>query len=197
MGGRGVVWLGILALWSAPALAGPGDLTPRSAEEREPLEMIEPPPIGRVCTKVGTLCWFAGSRTTIAVESGAIASAPGKAGLPITPRFARAASLAANGTTPAETGRGWTVDLQATLKRQSWAGNMVFLIYDADDPEALSARQFTALYQTAVKSSRSLSARLSLTGEEGFRAGRTYRVRVVQLVGGKEVLLAEGDVTLL
>ena len=67
----------------------------------------------------------------------------------------------------------------------------------ADDPEALSARQFTALYQTAVKSSRSLSARLSLTGEEGFRAGRTYRVRVVQLVGGKEVLLAEGDVTLL
>ncbi len=69
--------------------------------------------------------------------------------------------------------------------------------YDADDPEALSARKFTALYQTAVKSSRSLSARLSLTGEEGFRAGRTYRVRVVQLVGGKEVLLAEGDVTLL
>ena len=44
---------------------------------------------------------------------------------------------------------------------------------------------------------KTLAARLTLQPSEGFHAGHTYRLRVVQLVGGKEVLLAEGDVTLL
>jgi hypothetical protein len=174
---------------------------PRGAgeEQHEALEVIDPPPLGRSCAKAGALCWYSGSRTTIAVES-VVASAPQAAGKPplqVTPRFARAASIAKNGAAPIDTTGSWTVDLQSTLKRPSWAGNMVFLIYDADDPDALAARQFTALYQTNVKAGKTLSAKLSLAPDEGFRSGHTYRVRIVQLVGGKEILMAEGDVTLL
>lgn len=191
------IWVGL----AAPALAGPGDLMPRAIEEEaEALAILDPPPRGRVCQRPGALCWFSGSRNTIAVESTPLAVAPPhkKAGSlqVLAPRFARAASLAGTGVAPAATG-GWTLELQATLKRPAWGGNAIFLIYDAEDTEALSARQFTALYQAAIPAGPQLSARLHLTGDEGFRAGRTYRVRVVQLIGGKEILLAEGDVTLI
>jgi len=186
-------WMGIAGLigcLSGNARAAPGEIMARGGSEIEPLQILDPPPIGRTCVRPGVMCWFAGARTTIAVESQAVASAPGKdLAVPAAQRFARATQPGGEGA--------WTVDLQATLKRPSWNGNLVFLLYDAEDPEALEARQFTALYQTSVKASKLLSARLSLSNEEGFRAGHTYRVRIVQLINGREILLAEGDVTLL
>jgi hypothetical protein len=148
------------------------------------------------------VCWFAAARNTIAVESGGLASAPAPparkaAPVAVVPRFARAASLAGtNITGPATTGV-WSLELASTLKRPAYAGNVVFLLFDADDPEALQARQFTALYQAQVKAGSKLAARLTLSPDEGFRAGHTYRLRVVQLISDKEILLAEGDVTLL
>jgi hypothetical protein len=38
---------------------------------------------------------------------------------------------------------------------------------------------------------------VNLSPEEGFRAGHTYRIRIVQLIGGREIVLGEGDVSLL
>jgi hypothetical protein len=117
--------------------------------------------------------------------------------LPLAPRFARAASLAARDTATRATDGNWTVDLCSTLKRAAVAGNTIFMFFDLDDPESLPNRQFTALYQANLKAQKTLAARLTLQPSEGFRAGHTYRLRIVQLLGGKELPLAEGDVTLL
>ncbi len=195
-------WVVALATVSRLAWAGPGDLSPRSEPgSGEPLELIAQV-ADHACNKPGALCWFAGSRTTIAVESGAIASAPApapsrKALAQLVPRFARAASLAGTGITGPAASGSWSLELATTLKRSAYAGNVVFLLFDADDPEALAARQFTALYQANAKAGNRLAARLSLSPDEGFRAGHTYRLRIVQLISEKEILLAEGDVTLL
>ena len=46
-------------------------------------------------------------------------------------------------------------------------------------------------------SSVKLAARVSLSPDDGFRAGHTYRIRIVQLINGREIVLAESDVSLL
>jgi hypothetical protein len=195
--GMKAVWMVLL---SSAAWAAPGDLSPVvGAESREPLQLIAGS-AERTCSKAGAVCFFAAARTTIAVESGALATAPPTAGkkvAPVVPRFARAASLAGTHITGPAASGSWAFELATTLKRSAYAGNVVFLLFDADDPEALEARQFTALYQASVKAGNKLAARLTLSPDEGFRAGHTYRLRVVQLISDKEILLAEGDVTLL
>ena len=189
----------IVLCGATAAVAAPGDLLPHTGDEAaEPLVVLDAPPEGKSCLKSGAICYAAGARDTIAVEPQAVAVAPGaKASLPVAPRFARAASLAARDTATRATDGKWTIDLSSTLKRASVAGNTIFMLFDLDDPEALPNRQFTALYQANLKAQKTLAARLTLQPSEGFRAGHTYRLRVVQLLGGKEILLAEGDVTIL
>jgi hypothetical protein len=170
----------------------------RSGEEAaEPLKLLDSQTPGKSCVKAGAICFAAGARDTIAVEPQAVAAAPSQKLAAPVPRYARAASLAAREASAHASDGNWTVDFASTLKRPSWAGNAIFMLFDLDDKEALVNRQFTALYQATLKVSSTLAARLTFQPSEGFRAGHTYRLRVVQLVGGKEVLLAEGDVTLL
>jgi hypothetical protein len=147
------------------------------------------------CARPAAICFAAGARTTVAVETQGTEE---KATTTPT-RFARAASMAASGAAVASADRNgeWTVDLAAALKRPAWGGNALFMLFDLDDKDALANRQFTALYQTNIKAGPALGARLTLTPDEGFRAGHTYRLRVVQLISGKEILLTEGDFTLL
>ena len=71
----------------------------------------------------------------------------------------------------------------------AWTGNALFLFFDLEDPESIENRQFTALYQAPVKAGAKVAARVSLSPEDGFRAGHTYRIRVVQLINGKEIVL--------
>ena len=190
-------WMLAAAMLTATsAYAGPGDLVPRGPDEVDPLVVLDDT---RGCARPGTLCFAAGARTTIAVESQVAAAAPAGrlAMVPVVARFARAASLAArDGGTRAE-GGAWTLDVASTFKRTALAGNAMFMLFDLDDPEALPNRQFTALYQHEIKARQALSVRLTLGPDDGFRAGHTYRLRIVQLVGGREIPLAEGDVTLL
>ena len=99
-------------------------------------------------------------------------------------------------TTPAENAP-WTLELTGTFKRPAWAGNALFLFFDLEDPDAIENRQFTALYQAPLKAGPKVAARLCLSPEDGFRPGHTYRIRVVQLISGKEIVLGESDVSLL
>ena len=48
-----------------------------------------------------------------------------------------------------------------------------------------------------MKAGARLAARVVLSPEDGFRAGHTYRIRVVQLINSKEIVLGESDVSLL
>ena len=120
------------------------------------------------------------------------------------PRFSRAASVAAAATarrTPRRrrrrTARPGRSSSPARSSEPAWAGNALFLFFDLEDAESLENRQFTALYQAPVKAGAKVAARVSLSPEDGFRPGHTYRVRIVQLIDGKEIVLAESDVSLL
>jgi hypothetical protein len=202
-------WMVVVAL-AAPAAASPGDLPDIVHAEQVPLTILDPA-TATICPQKPGLCINAGSRSTITVasQSGAAAAAgtadkQSKSAIVI-PRFSRAASVAAtdgattqNASTasPSE-GSPWTLEITGTLKHAAWAGNALFLFFDLEDPAALENRQFTALYQAPVKAGAKVAARVSLAPEDGFRPGHTYRVRIVQLINSKEIVLAESDVSLL
>ena len=90
----------------------------------------------------------------------------------------------------------WAVEIDARLRRHAYAGNAFFLIFDAEDPGALERREVTAFWQADVPSGSALSARLILSPNDGFHAHHAYLLRIVQLVAGRQVLLAEGAVQL-
>jgi hypothetical protein len=179
-------------LLTSSAFAEPGGLDATMDQAEPPIRLLDAKEAK--CEKAGIIC-FAPATRTVAVEPEATA-AP-KAAKPVPPRFSRAAPLAAREGGSTEREGAWTVDLASTLKRQSYPGNVMFLFFDLADPQSLANREFTALYQISAKSQKTLAARLVLAPENGLRAGHTYRLRIVQLVGDKEVLLAEGDLTLL
>jgi hypothetical protein len=135
-----------------------------------------------------SVCFQAGARTTVLVEAAAQKL----------PQFRRAAAVAAAGETPrAETSQAWTVDVAAQLKKAAVSGNTLFVFFDMADPNSVKENATSALFQAPVKAGRSLAAHLSLSPEDGFHAGHTYRLRIAQLIGGREVVLVESDFTLL
>lgn len=201
-------WVVVAAL-AAPAAAAPGDLLDSAHADGPPLTILDPATATQCNVKPG-LCIVAGARSTISVSAPEASAAAGtadkqsKSAIAI-PRFSRAASVAASdsagtqaavSSTPSESAP-WTLELTGTLKRSSWAGNALFLFFDLEDAQSLENRQFTALYQAAVKATTKVAARVCLSPEDGFRPGHTYRVRIVQLINGKGIVLAESDVSLL
>jgi len=131
-----------------------------------------------------------------------LASVPGAAGAKPTaqaPRFSRAASIAAagKGAPKAQTSLGWSLDVAAQLKKAAISGNTLFVFFDLADPNSVKNNENTALFQAPVKAGKALALHMSLSGEDGFRAGHTYRMRIAQLLNGREVVLAEADFTLL
>lgn len=196
-------WLATVALAGAAA-ASPGDVLDSPRSESEPPLTILDPAAATPCPQKPGLCVFVGSRSTISVASAPVAAAAGPADKQsksaiVVPRFSRASSIAAtDGSQPApDEHASWTLEVTGTLKHAAWAGNALFLFFDLEDPDAIENRQFTALYQAPVKAGAKVAARVSLSPEDGFRPGHTYRVRVVQLINGKEIVLGESDVSLL
>ena len=144
------------------------------------------------CGSAGTVCFRAASPSTVALP-GSMMAAIGEPGAPSVAHFARrhAAALAARtDDTP------WTLRLDAWLRRPAHAGNMLFVVYDADDARAIARHEVTALHQARVAGGKTVCAELRLSPTDGVAAGRHYRVRLVQLLHGKEVILADGEVAL-
>jgi hypothetical protein len=188
------------------AAAAPGELIDTLHQDNAPPLTILDPAAAQACALKSGLCIAAGARSTIAVASQPVAAAdeapptPVKAAksAPVIPRFSRAASVASSdGPPPSDNSQPWTLEIGGTLKRAAVPGNTLFLFFDLEDAEALQNRQFTALFQAPLKGGSKLSARVNLSPEEGFRAGHSYRIRIVQLLGNREIVLAEGDVSLL
>jgi hypothetical protein len=185
------------------AAAKPGDLVDTlHHDDDSPLTILDAAKATPCAVKAG-MCVTPGAPSTIAAPSSEVALAsagpndkPGKAA-PVVPRFQRAAQVAPDGRSSSTDGAPWTLELSANLKRPAWAGNALFLFFDMEDHDAIQNKQTTAFYQAAIKAGPKVSARVSLSPEEGFRAGHSYRVRVVQLISGKEILLTEGDLSLL
>ena len=138
------------------------------------------------CAAKGGVCIKPGSNTTVQME----AKGP--------PRFARAASVAAagKGAPKAETSKAWVIDIAAQLKKPAVSGNTLFVFYDLADPTSVKKNENIALFQSAVKAGKAVAVHLSLTGDDGFKAGHTYRMRIAQLLGGREVVLQETEFSL-
>jgi len=149
------------------------------------------------CAVRGGLCVSAGNLRTRPAPA-VLASAPGG---PVSaegvPGFLR--------VVPVSTSRGgdkdelpWTLDVSAAFVRPAAAGNAMFILRDTQDPEqALATHMVTALWQAPIPSGDGVAVRMALSGDDGFRSGHTYQLRVVQLIDGKEVDLATGEVRLL
>jgi hypothetical protein len=207
MGMRALVGWWVMVALAGTAGAQPGDLPDIVHTDAPPLTILDPA-TSTPCPQKPGLCINAGARSTIAVASAPIAAAAGPADKQsksaiVVPRFSRAASVAASdgaqtaaATTPPE-GSPWTLEITGTLRHPAWAGNTLFLFFDLEDAAAIENRQFTALYQAPLKAGPKVAARVSLSPEDGFRPGHTYRVRVVQLINSKEIVLGESDVSLL
>jgi ABC-type multidrug transport system fused ATPase/permease subunit len=182
------------------AWAGPGDLDGDSkapmGPSEEPLQILDVAKAAGCAAKVG-VCLKPGAATTLLVGSQAVAGAK-SAAVP-TPRFSRAASVAVAGRAAprAQTSLAWTLDVAAQLKRAAVSGNTLFVFFDMADPSSIKNQENVALFQAPVKAGKAMAAHLNLSTEDGFRAGHTYRMRIAQLLNGKEVVLAETDFSLL
>jgi len=194
------------AVWAAlagTAAAAPGELPDTAHEEDAPPLTVLEATAAQPCAVKQGMCIVAGGRSTLAMASAPVAAATATTSgagklAPVVPRFSRAASVASSDGAPTASDKApWTLELDANLKRPAWTGNALFLFFDMEDAEALENRQFTALYQAPIKAGPKVAARVVLAPEDGFRAGHTYRVRIVQLINGKEIVLTEGDVSLL
>jgi hypothetical protein len=90
----------------------------------------------------------------------------------------------------------WAIDVGAALSRSAWRGNAVFSFFDVGDASAMDEDRYTAVYQADIAKAKELHAHVHLSPASGFAQGHTYRMRIAQIINGKEVLLAEGDVRL-
>ena len=183
----------VLLATAGLAWAGPGDLDDSPATTssgNEPALWVQEAAKAAACVAKAGMCFKPGAATTVLVESAPVPPAKVSA-----PRFSRAARPSADGK--AHTSLAWSIEAAAQLKKSALSGNTLFIFYDLADPNSVKNQENTALFQAPVKAGKAVAVRLSLSGEDGFRAGHTYRIRIAQLVNGREVVLAEGDFSLL
>ena len=165
-----------------PAYAAPGD-----AGEQPRLEVLDSALAG--CSGRGELCFATGaaSTRTVAAEYGTDAVANFTR---ITTPANRTASGAPDDSIP------WTIEVTASLRQRALSGNALFIVYDTDDHKAMSRNEVTALWQDNVRAGHSIAARLVFSPDDGFHAGHTYRVQIAQILNGRRVILASGDIHL-
>src|SRR5689334_4100286 len=124
--------LPLITLLQRLALAEPGSIDD-SSHLRKRTQAHPCPQRGAVCvTAVPPTKADSGLLATTSLET-----APA-------PTFSRASN---DDSTP------WTLDIDATLRRTSWAGNALFILYDAEDGAAIENREVTALYQMRIPAS--------------------------------------------
>jgi hypothetical protein len=167
---------GLILMWAVVVVTGSAAHAAPGDDEHLSLRSD-----GRACPIRGGMCFRGGASSTVADASQPTAALAGGAHIPTLRRLGDGA---------------WVLDLDANLRRSAWAGNALFLVYDAEDHEALAQHEVTALYQTRIAAGKTVAARLTLDPEDGFRAEHTYLVRIVQLIDGREVALAEGEIHL-
>jgi len=175
---------------------GLADAAPGDGQLQDHIEILEQPSFH--CPVRGSVCLTVGARSTVAAPSAAAAALDGHPAAGAPPRFSRVDTAAKNSREArVDDSVPWTLDLSANLRHRALAGNALFLIYDAENPKAMASREVTAMWQAPIPAGDKIAARLTLSPEDGFRPGHAYRIRVVQLVRGKEVILADGQVKLL
>ena len=181
-----VTLLPLLALWTAgdPTRLPPPEAAPE-ATAAAPRLLTPTAEHQTACPRAGRICVFAGSPSTTR------GSGEKAATLTRVARVAKAGS--AGGASP---GQPWDLELVAPLRAKTTPGTVLVLAFDKADPQALAHREATGLWELPVGATKLLGVQLRIDADAGFRAAHGYVLRIVQLLGKREVVLAEGEVTL-
>jgi hypothetical protein len=92
----------------------------------------------------------------------------------------------------------WEVNFLAFLNKDPGGEPLTLVFYDKADKE--SQKKFEPVQSVDLSSTKGVRvvrvSEIKLDPDSGFIAGKTYLVRATQLRGGKEVVLAEAQLTL-
>lgn len=140
------------------------------------------------CPRVGSVCLFGNGGGTI----DGIDVHPTVGIVTTLARGAQVAGMSApGGMTSADT---WHVEMVARLRARATAQEPVIVaVMDHGDPDGMARKEATAVWHIDGASAKDLGMRLVLSAEDGFLPRHTYLVRMVQGVGPRERVLAEGN----
>lgn len=172
------------------SLGGVSAAWAQSDPDQSGIEILEPESAS--CPTRGGLCFSPGAAATAAAPSAPAVSAAVHPAASAAPRFQRLA-LAGRSVDDAVP---WTISVSGNLRQPALNGNALFLVFDAENPRAILDHEVIAMWQARVRAGSQVSARLTLSPDDGFHAGHTYHVRVSQIINHKEVVLADGEVRL-
>lgn len=177
--------------WLAPgtAWAAPGD-----GYDEPHIKVLDSEEVN--CPRAISLCLRPGDAMTRATTPAAAVGGWSLATTDEAPGFMRMPTTRRDRVVEPDDSMPWVIDVGANLRRPALAGNTLFILYDTQDPRAVAKHQVTALWQAPISGGNQIAARLTLTPDDGFRPDHTYRLRVVQLIGNKEVTLSDGMIRL-
>src|SRR5262249_11570324 len=155
------------------------------ASDEPPKILARLPDEASQCTRPGAVCFFSGASTTArSVQDQEVT-------------LSRGAQVAAKaGAAEAKRTQPWDALLVANLKKPTVRGTVLFVVYDKNDPEAIKQHEVTQIWYVTMPASRNVAARVQFDPDDGFNAGHSYLLRVVQIIGKREQVLAEGAVKL-
>jgi hypothetical protein len=140
------------------------------------------------CPRTGTVCLFGNGGGTIA-------------GIDVNPTVGIVTTLARgtqvagmNATAGVPEADVWHVEMLARLRARATAQEPVIVaVMDYADPDGMARKEATAVWQIDGASAKDIGMRFVLSAEDGFLPRHTYLVRMVQGVGKREKVLAEGN----
>jgi hypothetical protein len=142
------------------------------------------------CSERGSVCLSpGGSATIVGVEI-----SDDRPAVTVLARGAQVAAKGGLGTAAAD--QPWQVEMVARFKARSGSGPIIVAVFDRDDPQSIAHKEAKVLWTVSQSPGRELGMRFLLSPEDGFEVSHTYLVRVVQVQGVRDQVLAEGDVHL-
>jgi len=153
--------------------------------ERKKFKFISvSPEMSAHCTKPNGICFSISPASAMRLSR--------LAGTPFgeIPLYRRAPAV---GEREIEPGAPWDIQFVANLNPKNINGNVVFIVYDRDDPTAPARHAYTALWEATMTPFHFVAGQAALDPEaDGFHGTHTYLLRVVQQWNQREVVLAQG-----
>ena len=144
----------------------------------------------RECPQLGSVCVASGGSAT----AGGVEVSENRPDVTVLARGIQVAAKGGLGAAGAE--QPWQVEMVARFKARSDRGPIIVAVFDRGDQEGIEHREAKALWTVSMNPARDLGMRFLLSPEEGFEASHTYLLRVIQVQGVRDRILAEGTVHL-
>jgi hypothetical protein len=182
----------LLVLFSLSAFANNASASPGDLPEHVPSAPGEAPGGASVVAAsstrgpTGALVFGAGPGTTRAA-SAHVASMGSSPGLLSVTHFVR--------TT--DTQAPWVLDADGHLKAEARPGSAEVVVFDlSNDPHAVENHTAMSIFPIELPAGANAITRLVLSPNDGYAAGRTYDVQIVQRLSGAHRVVGRGTIVL-